>query len=284
MKVLGVVTLYYPPKNVVENIQSYIDGMDGLVVWDNTPQSVPVQFPEEIKEKIITYRQGDNVGIGKALNYAASIALEKDYTHLLTMDQDSRFLPDMFNSYIRVISKDRDTSHYAYVPLINGTPLAEEGMKEVQGMIISGSVFPIKAIKQVGWFNEEFVIDAIDTEYLLRIHRQKGKVMQVPIASLKHELGHPLCKQFFCWRPVSLNYPPIRTYYIARNFLYLRKNYPEFKRKDLIWTLIWKRPFYILFMEKRKWQKLRAWVTGVFQGIRGDVNHDAYYKRMNQQK
>ena len=59
--------------------------------------------------------------------------------------------------------------------------------------------------------------------------------MLVPAANLKHELGHPLRKQILIWHPMSLNYSPVRTYYIARNFLYLNKQYAEFKRPELLW-------------------------------------------------
>ena len=88
-------------------------------------------------------------------------------------------------------------------------------------MIISGSIFPLKTIQKVGLYLDKFVMDAIDTEYFLRIRRHTGKVMLVPAANLKHELGHPLRKQILIWHPMSLNYSPVRTYYIARNFLYL---------------------------------------------------------------
>ena len=98
--------------------------------------------------------------------------------------------------------------------------------------------FPLKTIQKVGLYLDKFVMDAIDTEYFLRIRRHTGKVMLVPAANLKHELGHPLRKQILIWHPMSLNYSPVRTYYIARNFLYLNKQYAEFKRPELLWKLI----------------------------------------------
>ena len=148
-------------------------------------------------------------------------------------------------------------------------------------MIISGSIFPLKTIQKVGLYLDKFVMDAIDTEYFLRIRRHTGKVMLVPAANLKHELGHPLRKQILIWHPMSLNYSPVRTYYIARNFLYLNKQYAEFKRPELLWKLIWERPFYILFMKENKWEKLKALARGIWQGWRKDLNHDCYFKKLN---
>ena len=255
MKLLALVTLYYPPAHITDNLLTYAEDVDGLFVWDNTPGGSNYQFPESISHKIVRLRQGENTGIGKALNAAAMFALDNGYTYLLTMDQDSAFTASTFKDYIRIINNDKDSSHFAYIPLINASGTDSNApLKEAQGMIISGSIFPLKTIQ---------------------------KVMLVPAANLKHELGHPLRKQILIWHPMSLNYSPVRTYYIARNFLYLNKQYAEFKRPELLWKLIWERPFYILFSEENKWEKLKALARGIWQGWRKDLNHDCYFKKLN---
>ena len=220
MKLLALVTLYYPPAHITDNLLTYAEDVDGLFVWDNTPGGSNYQFPESISHKIVRLRQGENTGIGKALNAAAMFALDNGYTYLLTMDQDSAFTASTFKDYIRIINNDKDSSHFAYIPLINASGTDSNApLKEAQGMIISGSIFPLRTIQKVGLYLDKFVMDAIDTEYFLRIRRHTGKVMLVPAANLKHELGHPLRKQILIWHPMSLNYSPVRTYYIARNFL-----------------------------------------------------------------
>lgn len=91
MKLLALVTLYYPPAHITDNLLTYAEDVDGLFVWDNTPGGSNYQFPESISHKIVRLRQGENTGIGKALNAAAMFALDNGYTYLLTMDQDSAF-------------------------------------------------------------------------------------------------------------------------------------------------------------------------------------------------
>ena len=88
MKLLALVTLYYPPAHITDNLLTYAEDVDGLFVWDNTPGGSNYQFPESISHKIVRLRQGENTGIGKALNAAAMFALDNGYTYLLTMDQD----------------------------------------------------------------------------------------------------------------------------------------------------------------------------------------------------
>ena len=252
MKLLALVTLYYPPAHITDNLLTYAEDVDGLFVWDNTPGGSNYQFPESISHKIVRLRQGENTGIGKALNAAAMFALDNGYTYLLTMDQDSAFTASTFKDYIRIINNDKDSSHFAYIPLINASGTDSNApLKEAQGMIISGSIFPLRTIQKVGLYLDKFVMDAIDTEYFLRIRRHTGKVMLVPAANLKHELGHPLRKQILIWHPMSLNYSPVRTYYIARNFLYLNKQYARVQTSpNCFWKLIWERPFYILLWKK----------------------------------
>lgn len=102
MKLLALVTLYYPPAHITDNLLTYAEDVDGLFVWDNTPGGSNYQFPESISHKIVRLRQGENTGIGKALNAAAMFALDNGYTYLLTMDQDSAFTASTFKDYIRI--------------------------------------------------------------------------------------------------------------------------------------------------------------------------------------
>ena len=98
---------------------------------------------------------------------------------------------------------------------------------------------------------------------------------------MKHELGYPLTKRFLCWHPVSLNYSPLRVYYIARAFLYLQRAYPEYVDRRLVRKLVWMRPFYIVLMERQKGSKLLAWFRGVCHGLCGRLERDAYRNQMN---
>ena len=84
MKLLALVTLYYPPAHITDNLLTYAEDVDGLFVWDNTPGGSNYQFPESISHKIVRLRQGENTGIGKALNAAAMFALDNGYTYLRT--------------------------------------------------------------------------------------------------------------------------------------------------------------------------------------------------------
>lgn len=293
MRILGLVTLYFPPGEVGENIASYLGELDALFVWDNTPGGCSVSFSPNQMAKIVRIRRGANVGIGNALNEAARYALENGFTHLLTMDQDSSFAPAGFKRYLDMIRNCEDKSFFQFSPSRSNrsesNPSGEVQVigktveiEEIADTIISGTVTPVSVLKRVGLFYEKFVMDAIDTEYCLRIHREGGRIGRIPSVHLNHQLGYPLRGHLLGWKLESFNYSPMRTYYIARNFLFLKHLYPEYDCKYILKRLILYRFICILCIEQNKWEKLKALLAGAFQGITRQMNRDLYFKRMKQ--
>ena len=93
MKLAGVVVWYNPSDKDVKNIESYIDELDKLYIFDNSEKKdnknkVPTS------KKIEYISQHENLGIATALNITANKALGEGYLYLLTMDQDSKFKKD----------------------------------------------------------------------------------------------------------------------------------------------------------------------------------------------
>lgn len=278
MKLYALVTLFCPAPDVPANLLSYAGGVDGFILWDNTPGGSHIDWPAAVAEKIVDLREGPNVGIGPALNHAVDVCTaHPDVTHLLTMDQDSRFAPGTFAAYRRAVCADTTPDAGAYVPLIN-RPVAtgNAGARSVEGFIVSGTIFPMATFGRVGRFEERFVIDMIDVDFAIRLRRAGLVILQEPSASLIHSLGTPLRGSFLGFHPVTLNYSPLRTYYITRNLIYLSRTVPDFGRRDLLRQLVWKRPFYILLMERRKGAKLLAWMRGLVQGWCRRLSPDRY--------
>ncbi len=101
MGVGGVVILYHPAAETMENILSYLPYLDMLYVADNTEgklSHVADQLRHLHNVKII--HDAENMGIAKRLNHAAALAIAADYNWLLTMDQDSKFGGDDMQRYL----------------------------------------------------------------------------------------------------------------------------------------------------------------------------------------
>ena len=94
MKLAVVVVAYHAqPDAVLENIKTYGDYADPLILWDNTERcdndwsSLRKVYPE-----VIVCQYGENIGLASAYNAAAKLASQRGCTHLMTMDQDSAFV------------------------------------------------------------------------------------------------------------------------------------------------------------------------------------------------
>lgn len=153
MKILGIVTLYNPPKEVGENLSSYAPFLDGLYLWDNTAggSNVDSLLPPEVAKRVLMHRRGRNVGIAMALNAAIDLALKEGYTHLLTMDQDSRFKEGTFQAYLRDVEADTDEKHWAFCPLINRDAQSGQPLKPLKGLIVSGTILTRNCLER--WDN-----------------------------------------------------------------------------------------------------------------------------------
>lgn len=91
MKLAATVILFNPTSSIVENLKNYLESVDKLYIIDNSPIS---QLDSNIIEndKVELIHDGENKGIPLRLNHVIKKCITENYTHLLTMDQDSFFI------------------------------------------------------------------------------------------------------------------------------------------------------------------------------------------------
>ena len=175
MKLLGVVVLFNPDENVWANIATYINGVDELILWCNS--SIPI-IPI-LSDKVIVMGSGNNVGIGKALNETVLYAIQNGYTHILTMDQDSSFMYDSFLFYKRGVENCKDNSIGWFSPEIYddySNDLVSNDIDIIPVSIASGSIYKTDLFSEIGFFLEDFFIEAIDTEFSFRIRKYNKRL------------------------------------------------------------------------------------------------------------
>lgn len=278
MKILGIVILYYPDGKVKQNVLSYLDELDKLILWDNTPPSDrrKITFDTLSEQKLIRRDAGRNMGIGLPLNRAVRYGLENGYTHLLTMDQDSRFAPGMFGAFLRSVRNRREGTEVSFSanthPYVPGQPETEE----VKITITSGTIYRLSALQAVGLFREDFFIDGVDTEFCFRARKQNWRMVRINTVYMHHVLGDITVKPFLWGKLASPNYSAQRTYYLVRNSLSLRRLYPEYSQADGTFkALLFWRPLTILFMEPDKYRKFKALFLGILHAWRGKTGEYA---------
>ena len=95
MRFAGVVILYNPPEDVLDNIKTYLNKIDFLYIFDNSEvpdQDVAAQLECLPYIKYVPFY--DNKGISFALNCALELA--NDYDYLLTIHYWHTWIFDYF--------------------------------------------------------------------------------------------------------------------------------------------------------------------------------------------
>ncbi|MCD9853437.1 hypothetical protein LUD75_01880 [Epilithonimonas sp. JDS] len=279
MKLIGVVVTYFPELEMLKkNISSYISDLDHLIIWENTPSGERNYSCEEIKKisgKITFAGVGENVGIGKALNFGVNCLLSNDFDFLITFDQDSYFAPGMLERYKEKISKNENPNIGIFgVNYTAREKLAYKNDNEntimlVKECITSGSAFPRSTFEKGLLFDEELFIDAVDFDFCYKANKKYA--LQTVILTdiiLNHKIGY---SENTLKGRISDNYSAFRTFYLIKNQIYIWRRYPHLypirKKKHLIVKYIGLRYISVLLFEEDKFAKLKSISKGILFGI-----------------
>lgn len=283
MKIAATVILYNPKDDVFDNIESYIKGVDLLIVVDNSTQH-NIKLIDKIKDSftnILYINNNDNLGIATALNIACYKAIELDYDWILTMDQDSRFLD--FKSYIACLQKVSDKQNLAIIAAntqwnaknyIVKEPSYDYEEKSI--VITSANFLNLSIFKALGGFEEKLFIDMVDYDYCLKVNSQDYKIFYFKDVLVEHSLGDLIKRKNLFTRKIKekIEHNPQRVYYITRNYLYISKVYgKKFPKKfnfiRSLNILFIHEVTKILIYEDQKLKKLYSKLVGLFHFIIG---------------
>ena len=233
MKFCGVVVLYNPKNDIIDNIHSYIDYLDELYVCDNSenPNKEIIKEIEKIKKTTLISMNG-NQGIALALKVGLQKAIDNQFDFCLTMDQDSKF-PIVNKDYLLSYFNSENIDDFGIIGL---NFMEKKDLKsrlvETNTWITSGNFINIKNYKLISGFNEKLFIDYVDFELDEQFYKIGKKVAYIEDILLDHHLGNPIIKRILFKKVRSLNHPPIRYYYRYRNIYYLYKKNKSFYRES----------------------------------------------------
>lgn len=230
MKLAASVILYNPDQTLLSNLKTYINQVDVLLVYDNSATDNSRTIFDRYPNAIYNW-SGINSGIAERLNQALVFCAKNEIDFLLTMDQDSSFENDDFLAYKELLINNKGETVGMY-GVLHDQSMRRKYMKSISKnalLITSGSFVEVKIATELGGFNESLFLDGVDTEYCIRLFTNGYKTMLFADIVLQHELGvglktrTPLLKMGY--RRI---HSASRIYYIVRNFLYLRKLYPDY--------------------------------------------------------
>lgn len=284
MKTIGIVVIYHPPIDVVDNILSYLPNLDCLIVWNNSSHGEMIipKIQGRSGKKIIEMGDGNNAGLGMAYNAAVSYALTHNYDYLLTMDQDSRFKGNDFQEYLNEITQLGEKTIFSPNYIIHDQELymKQESLIEVDATMSSGAIYPVGIFKKIGLFRDDFFIDSIDIEFSLRAKQNNIPTKIISSFHLIHGAGYQKKKHKFLWKTFFPNeYSPVRSYYIVRNGIITKHLYPQATRwKGWLYYWFYKRLFFVLCYESDKYAKWKGLLWGYVHGKMGKTGKQTIIK------
>lgn len=269
MRLLSIVVTYYPEKELLEkNIYAFIDYVDKVLIWENTPESERDKYRFVEHEKVEYHGDALN-SISHALNYAWKYAVDNEYDYLLTMDQDS--LWDNFEYFKKNTVGNVNVPYGIWCPQINDNVMTLL-YQPTDSSITSGTLIPVDIISKVGGWNEFFAIDSVDTEFFAHVKSIGIGVYRIGNSLLVQRFGNPQKKKFFYCSFELRNDSPKRLYYIYRNYVIAMRKYPTNKSLRNGFHNVWlKRIKWILFFENDGLRKFLAILKGIFDGYKYNV-------------
>ena len=276
IKILGVVVTYYPkPKELLDNLAQYLDFIDYLIIWENTPsedKAYKIEIPPQYWSKVSFMGIGKNMGIAYPLNRAVEWGIEYGFTHLLTMDQDSKWQD--FSLYKKEIESYASNEKIAlFTPKIlnvNANKFIENNL----GIITSGAMVSMNVFKNDKKYAEDYFIDNVDYEFYYYLLSKGYMSLQTSQGVLLHSLGYyKNNSQFLNLSFAPQNYSAFRLFYITRNGFWLWRDYHKLNVLPIGWSLynvvlrMVKRSIKVLLAETHKKAKLKAIALGFYYGV-----------------
>ena len=227
MKIAGVVILYHPDiEQLSDNIQTYLNGLKQLYVYDNSESKTPgiEEALLKLHPSIQYHYFNANEGIANRLNQAIAQATLNQYDFLLTMDQDSSFKDGDFDKYKLSIQSSGDINVAQFG--VNCQPdftLPKDEPEEALTLITSGSILNLSLTEHIGPFNEDLFIDFVDAEFSYRVIQNGYTNLMFSNILLNHALGKLVEGRGLgnFKKSMRIIHAPTRVFYIVRNGLYL---------------------------------------------------------------
>ena len=262
-----------------------------IAVVDNGSEAETVSWlkQEEKKQGFCLRLLGENLGLAAAQNRGIEIARDLASDYVIMFDHDSLPAFDMVPRLVKTAEKKTkegwkvasvgpryiDSRQNNPVPFIRIVGLrlerrvcdSQKSVVEVDYLISSGCLIPMKAIQVVGPMREDLFIDYIDIEWGLRAKARGYQSFGVCGAEMFHSLGDDpipfLGKKF-------PNHSPLRHYYHFRNAVHLYKESWAPLNWKLVdgWKLIQKFGFYSVFGKPRT-DHFRMMTKGICHGLAG---------------
>lgn len=234
-KICAVVVLYNPSENVINNINSYVQELDKLYIYDNSTEKNPIIIENLRKiHNVNIIEKCGNFGLSIAFNETSIMAREQGYTWMITFDQDSIATEGMVEAMRKYVDSDLCDNNVAIVaPVVNDIDNSKEVQRNYctycEKVIQSGAMHNLNIMHEIGGYDENIFIDEVDSEYCIRCILNGKKIVKLNNALLMHnQQDEKVIKKFIEGTIVYIDkFSSDRYYYKYRNALYCYDKYKD---------------------------------------------------------
>ncbi len=229
------------------NVENTLTQVDHLFIVDNGSSNIADFSAKFSNDKRVTFiLNGENKGIAFALNRILHAASENGYEWVLTLDNDTICDKDMIAVYSEYIHLEKVGIISPYI-IHRGSLLPEEYLSSPKyeadlihtydRCITSASLTNVKAATEIGGFNDELFIDAVDFDFNHRLLSAGYSILKANDTYIVQEIGNrtPIklfnliykvtrISKFKTVRYFSVH-SDFRLYYIARNYKWFLRKY-----------------------------------------------------------
>ncbi|MDF7670365.1 glycosyltransferase family 2 protein [Orbaceae bacterium ESL0721] len=292
-RVAAVIVTFNPDNELTARIALLIDQIGYLCIVDNGSDDAGVldEVAAIFPDKVTVIKLPVNKGIGAALNIGLAQIQKSGFRLCVTFDQDSSVTEDFIKNLLATYDAKNSPDHVVAMVGANYRDNANRSNQkkflvcskywfhrvrpdsdiEVTTLITSGCLVDIDIWNELGRVNEALFIDYVDTEFALRSIAAGYHLYLSYDAVIYHELGAKEVHKVAGVPIYPTNHSPLRRYYMARNAIYMYKNYAGkfvgwflYDVAAVIYTLS-----TILFFERDKLQKFKMYLIGWKDGLLG---------------
>lgn len=234
----GVTVLYEPPDDFIENIRTYADNLDVLLLYDNSPDSHQEVIEAAFGGRVhYVWNGGRNRGLPCAFNDAVRCMDEYrvGVDWLITFDQDSRADVGMMEGMRSFVDSQLCSDDIAIVCpwvveyITKGIHPQEIGMPRISYLVSlitqSGALHRLDVLRKLR-YDEKLFIDEVDFDYGAQCRVHGKKIVRLNYCELLHQVEDEYPTIAVDWRKYQKNkYSLSRWYYRYRNALYCTQKY-----------------------------------------------------------
>ena len=288
--VWAVVVTYKPQLETLGLLlQSLVPQVSGIVVVDNgSAESVLAwlaAYPAPVPLVVIPLH--GNQGIAAAQNVGIEYAKNQLADYVILFDHDSHPAPGMVTKLLAVAEAkaaagvnvaavgpryldERQDNPPPFIQVVGLRVIKQpcvcgDSVVDVNYLIASGCLMPMRALDAVGYMHEELFIDYVDIEWGLRARNKGFESFGACGALMGHDLGD---EPFVFFGKKYPHHSALRHYYHFRNavWMYQQSWLPLHWKLADAWRLVLKYGFYTLFAKPRH-QHWWMMTKGVWHGL-----------------